>query len=116
MRHLVSLISSSVLLLHVHALYLQLGDVLPFVLHIGRGLSDKWFLRYSCSGFDFQIMSISILKVYNTYIEEFTDVRDLYIMTYKLSSDQKKDFFALTVNIIKSYHAFLENNLIDLSN
>ena len=74
-------------MLQVHALYLQLGDVLPFVLHIGRGLSDKWFRRYSCSGFDFQIMCKSILKVYNTHIEEFTDVWDSYIMTYKLTSD-----------------------------
>ena len=85
-------------MLQVHALYVQLGDVLPFVLHIGRGLSDKWFQRYSCSGFDFQIKSISILKVYNTYFEEFTYVWDSF-MTYKLSIDQRMEFFTLTSNI-----------------
>ena len=28
------------------ALNVQKGDVLPFVLHIDTGLSDKWFWRY----------------------------------------------------------------------
>ena len=73
MRHLVSLISPSVLILQFHALYGQLKDVLPFVLHIGRGLRDKRFPRYSGSGSDYQILCKTILKVYNAYIGEFTD-------------------------------------------
>ena len=32
--------------------YVQKGDVLPFVLHIGMGLSDKRFLRYRQNGFE----------------------------------------------------------------
>ena len=97
--HLFPLISPSVLMLQVHALYLQLGDVLLFVLHTGRGLSNKWLQRYFCSGFDFQIMSKSIFKVWKTYIEEFTELWDSKIMTYKLTSDQRIEFFILTSNI-----------------
>ena len=36
-------------MLQDYALYGQLEDVLPFVLHIGSGLSDKGFSRYSHS-------------------------------------------------------------------
>ena len=56
MRHLFSLISPCVLMLQDYALYGQLEDVLPFVLHIGSGLSDKRFSRYSVYGFDYQIL------------------------------------------------------------
>lgn len=45
MRQIFSIISPSILLLQCGALYVQKADVLPFVLHIGMGLSDKWFPR-----------------------------------------------------------------------
>ena len=66
---------------------------------VGRGLTDQWFRRYLLFGFGFQIMCKPILKVYNTSIEKFTDVWDLYNMTYKFTSDQKKVAFTLISNI-----------------
>ena len=41
------------------ALYVQKGDVLLFVLHIGTGLSDKWFRRYRRNRFKTQILKFS---------------------------------------------------------
>ena len=51
-------------MLQFYALYGQWKDVLPFVLHIGTGLSDKRFLRYSGSGFDYQILWFTIDSSY----------------------------------------------------
>ena len=64
MRHLFSLISPSVLMLQFYTLYGQLIDVLPFVLHIGRGLREKRFPRYSGSGSDYQILWFAIDSSY----------------------------------------------------
>ena len=55
MRHIFLFISPSVLMLQFYALCGKLQDVLPFVLHIGTGLTDKRFLRNSGSSFDYQI-------------------------------------------------------------
>ena len=66
-------------MLHNYALYSQLDDVLPFVLHIGSGLSDKRFSRYSHYGFDYQIIQKTILKVYNPYIGEFTNMVNSFV-------------------------------------
>ena len=66
MRHIVSFISPSVLMLQFYALDGQLKVVLPFVLHIGRGLRDKWFPRYSGSGFDYQIQWFTIDSSYTS--------------------------------------------------
>ena len=63
MRHLFSFISPYILMLQFYALYGQWKDVLMFVLHIGTGLRDKWFQRYSVSGFVYQILCQTILKV-----------------------------------------------------
>ena len=71
MRHLFSLISPSVLMVQDNALYGQLEDALPFVLHIGSGLSNKRFSRYSRFGLDYHITHEIILKVYNPYTGEF---------------------------------------------
>ena len=43
-------------MLQCGALYVQKGDVLPFVLHTVTGLSDKWFLRYRRNRFEKQIL------------------------------------------------------------
>ena len=56
MRHLFSLISLSVLILQDYAIYRQLEDVLPVVLHIGSGLSNERFSRYSGYAFNYQIL------------------------------------------------------------
>ena len=53
-------------MLQFYALYEQWQDVLPYVLHIGTGLSDERFPRYSGSGFDYQILYKTILKVVNS--------------------------------------------------
>ena len=64
-------------MLQLYALYGQWKDVLPFVLHIGTGLSDKRFQRYSVSGFDYQIQCKTILKALRS-IGESTDSKHLH--------------------------------------
>ena len=81
MQHQFSFIFPSVLMLQFYALHGQWKDVLPFVLHIGTGLSDKRFLRYSGSGYDNQTLCKTILKF--RYIGEFIDLRDSKTRTSK---------------------------------
>ena len=91
MRHLFPLISPSVLMLQFYTLYGQLIDVLPFVLHIGRGLRDKRFPRYS--GSDYRILCKTVLKVNNTYIS--TRSTRVKIVTGVLSLELAIDFVSL---------------------
>ena len=70
-------------MLHLYALYVQLDDVLPFVLHKGRGLSDKWFRRYSCSGFDYQIL---LFAMYSSYMEH----KSLFCLSFIHLNDEKQ--------------------------
>ena len=58
------LFSPSVLMQQFYALHGQCKDVLTLILHIGTGLSDKRSLRYSGSGFDYQILWFTIDSSY----------------------------------------------------